>query len=103
MRVCRSHWTYSTGRDKKCLVLYDRGADKFIACARLVQSKIGKDMFWRIYRSPQAMACPKEQLTKEERLVYVGKVRVIDLIGSRLSSFMCPSYGVLCPKLSERF
>ena len=61
-------------RDKKCLVLYDHDSDSFLACARLVQSKVRRDQFWRIYRSPQAMTCDQGQLTKEPRLAYVGKL-----------------------------
>ena len=61
-------------RDKKCLVLYDNDSDSFLACARLVVNKLGKDQFWRVYRSPQAMTCDKSQLAKEERLGYIGKL-----------------------------
>ena len=61
-------------RDKKCLVLYDHDSDIFLACARLVRSKVGTDQCWRIYRSPQAMTCDHSQLTKEPRLAYVGKL-----------------------------
>ncbi len=70
-------------RDKKCLVLYDHDTDSFLACARMVQSKVGRDQFWRIYRSPQAMTCDQGQLLKEERLAYVGKLdRVVSGIAS---------------------
>ncbi len=70
-------------RDKKCLVLYDHDTDSFLACARLVQNKVGRDQFWRIYRSPQAMTCDQSQLLKEQRLAYVGKLdRVLTGVAS---------------------
>ena len=61
-------------RDKKCIVLYDRESDAFVACARLVQNAVKKSKFWRIYRDAQALTCKQDQLTKETRLGYVGKL-----------------------------
>ena len=65
-------------KDKKCIVLIDRdNGDAFLACARLCQ-KLKKDKCWRFYLSPQAVGCKAQDLTKDPRLGYFGKLEFQD-------------------------
>jgi hypothetical protein len=60
---------------KQCIAMYDReNGGNFVACARLV-SKMKRDKCWRFYKSPQALACKNNQLTKDARLGYCGKLK----------------------------
>lgn len=81
-------------KDKKCIVLIDRdNGDSFLAVARLVQ-KMKKDQCWRFYKSPQAIGCKKQDLTKDKRLGYFGKLEFQDptvLFGLILASFLARS------------